>query len=110
MPAILRSFTNTRSCYLIITLIMFSSCHKLLQYYNVDPNPAISECLIESINYYNDKNELAESLDFNYDQNGVLVEAIESYPLEEPMEAFTSVWQYRYDSLHRIVWTGPLST
>ena len=101
---------NARPFYLVVLVTLFSSCQKLLDYYNIDTNKSIPECRIESINYYDNNNQLSESLEFRYNTDGVLYEAIESYPLEEPMEAYTSVWDYRYDLEGRLIWAGPLST
>ena len=94
---------------MVITL--FSSCQKLLDYYNVndtDPKPA---CDIKSIRYYGkEDNVLYHDMEFFYSAEGKIQGVLESYPAEDPDGAYSSNWEYLYDEQGRLIRTGPLST
>jgi hypothetical protein len=101
---------NSRLLYLLLATLFFSSCQKLLDYYNVNTDKPHSVCRIESIKHYGDNNELYREMVFQYTPEGELTAAIEAFPFEDPEGAYTSQWEFMHDEHGRLIRTGPWST
>ena len=102
----------TRKSFVFLTLLFaFSSCQKILDYYNLSHHEKPSQCKIDSINYYGASDGiLYHSMDFQYNEDGRLKGVFEEYPVTDPEQIFADYWPYLYDAKGRLVRTGPLST
>ena len=90
--------------------VLLSSCQKALDYYNVKEVEAPPSCRVETIKGHSEDGTLVHDMQFIYSANGKLEGVTDWFPEEDPDGIFADFWEYRYDSLGRIIYTGPFST